>query len=154
MGFNSRLDTLQAAVLAVKLPHLDAWNARRNEVAMRYRAAFAGDSRVVPIDAAPWTSRHAYHLFVVRVPRSERDSIVRSMHARGIGVGIHYPIPIHRQDAFAGLLAGPTSFPVTEALSPEILSLPVCGAIGDDEVETVISEMKAALDANRAPAVV
>ena len=120
MGFNSRLDTLQAAVLGVKLPHLDAWNARRNEVAIRYRAAFAGDSRVVPIDEAPWTSRHAYHLFVVRVPRSERDRIVRSMHARGIGVGIHYPIPIHRQSAFAGLLAGPASFPVTEALSAEI----------------------------------
>jgi dTDP-4-amino-4,6-dideoxygalactose transaminase len=150
MGFNSRLDTLQAAVLGVKLPHLDRWNERRQAVARRYRAAFAGDPRIGFVEQAAWTTRHAYHLFVVRVPPAIRDHAVSTLQARGIGVGIHYPIPIHRQDAFAPLLAGPAAFPATEKLSSEILSLPLCGDISDDEVETVIAATKQVLDASAA----
>jgi dTDP-4-amino-4,6-dideoxygalactose transaminase len=146
MGFNSRLDTLQAAVLAVKLPHLDSWNERRNAVAVRYREAFEGDRHIVPIEEAAWTSRHAYHLFVVRVPAAERDRIVGALQARGIGAGIHYPIAIHQQEAFAPLADKAASLPVTERLSREILSLPICGEIGDDEVDTVIEETKRTLE--------
>lgn len=147
MGFNSRLDTLQAAVLGVKLAHLETWNERRNQVARRYRTAFAGDPRLGFVEEAPSTSRHAYHLFVVRVPPADRDRMVAALQSRGVGVGIHYPIPIHRQDAFTPLLSGPASFPATEKLSTEILSLPLCGDISDDEVETVIEETKLALNA-------
>ncbi len=86
MGFNSRLDTIQAAVLSVKLPHLDAWNERRAQLADYYRAALAGDSpRLRVIDRASWTSRHAHHLFVVRSLDGQRDRIVRELQARGIG---------------------------------------------------------------------
>ncbi|HTK28605.1 MAG TPA: DegT/DnrJ/EryC1/StrS family aminotransferase [Vicinamibacterales bacterium] len=148
MGFNSRLDTLQAAVLGVKLPHLNAWNARRAEVAHQYREAFAGDPRVRPIEQAPWTTRHAWHLFVVRVPAAERDRLVKALQARGVGAGIHYPIAIHQQEAFAPLLDAQAGYPATETLASDILSLPVCGEIRDDEVQVVIDELRAALDAN------
>jgi dTDP-4-amino-4,6-dideoxygalactose transaminase len=146
MGFNSRLDTMQAAVLEVKLRHLDAWNDRRNAVAARYLDAIARRPSIRAIECASWTTRHAYHLFVVRVPGGDRDRIVRHMQARGVGVGIHYPIPIHRQEAFQPLRKGDAQFPVTERLAAEILSLPVCGEITDDEVETVIDELERAID--------
>jgi dTDP-4-amino-4,6-dideoxygalactose transaminase len=147
MGFNSRLDTVQAAILNVKLAHLTTWNARRNSVAERYLAAIAsGRTPVATIERAPWTTQHAYHLFVIRVPNGERDRVARAMQSRGIGVGIHYPIAIHQQEAFAALLKPQYSFPVTERLTTEILSLPICGEITDGEVEMVIDELNRALD--------
>jgi dTDP-4-amino-4,6-dideoxygalactose transaminase len=107
MGFNSRLDTIQAAVLNVKLPHLDAWNDRRTQIADRYRAALAGHSALRVDRPANWTSRHAHHLFVVRSLDGQRDRIVRELQAREIGVAIHYPMAIHQQEAFQPLLTGP-----------------------------------------------
>jgi dTDP-4-amino-4,6-dideoxygalactose transaminase len=98
------------------------------------------------IECASWTTRHAYHLFVVRVPAGDRDRIVRDMQARGVGVGIHYPIPIHQQEAFTPLRKDAARFPVTDRLAAEILSLPVCGEITDAEAETVIDELERALD--------
>lgn len=143
MGFNSRLDTVQAAVLGVKLPHLDRWNRRRNDVAARYHQAFEGRApRVQIVRRASWTTRHAYHMFVIRVDARERDRIVGAMKDRGIGVGIHYPIPIHQQEAFQPLLKERREFPVTERLASEILSLPMCGGISDAEVDTVIDELR------------
>jgi dTDP-4-amino-4,6-dideoxygalactose transaminase len=146
MGFNSRLDTMQAAVLGVKLPRLEGWNDRRNAVADRYRAALAGLSpHIGVVERASWTTRHAYHLFVIRVPASARDRIVGALQTRGVGAGIHYPIAIHQQAAFKPLLKGPASFPATERLAGEILSLPLCGDIRDDEADTVIAELTRAL---------
>ena len=148
MGFNSRLDTMQAAILAVKLPHLDAWNERRNQLANRYRSALAGAAeRLQPIECAPWTSRHAYHLFVVRSVDGHRDRIVRALLARGIGVGIHYPIAIHQQEGFRREVRGEFSFPVTERLASQIFSLPLCPDLRDEEVDIVLEELDAALDA-------
>lgn len=147
MGFNSRLDTLQAAVLGVKLTHLDAWNGRRNAVAARYGEAIGSwRPAVTAIRQASWTTRHAYHLFVIRIPSGDRDRVVRAMQARGIGVGIHYPIAIHQQEAFRPLLRAQRDFPVTERLAGEVLSLPICGDIVDAEVATVIDELRRALD--------
>jgi dTDP-4-amino-4,6-dideoxygalactose transaminase len=148
MGFNSRLDTVQAAVLGVKLPHLKAWNDRRNVLADRYRAALAGCApRLRVIERAPWTTRHAYHLFVVRVPAGDRDRMVRSLQVRGIGVGIHYPIAIHQQKAFAAVGTRGASFPATERLASEIFSLPLCPDLRDDEAQTVVDELLLVLDA-------
>ena len=147
MGFNSRLDTVQAAVLNVKLRHLERWNDRRNELANRYRAALASRRDLAVIDRAPWTSRHAYHLFVVRSLDGDRDRIVQTLQARGIGVGVHYPIPIHRQEGFRPLLADRSpSFPATERLASQIFSLPLCGDLRDDEAALVVEELAAALD--------
>lgn len=146
MGFNSRLDTMQAAVLQVKLPHLDAWNDRRNELAARYRAALAGCASLAIIEQAPWTTKHAYHLFVIRALNGGRNEIVRALQAKGIGAGIHYPIAIHQQEAFKPLLKAGASFPVTERLASQILSLPLCPDLQDDEARTVVDAVMTTLE--------
>ncbi len=151
MGFNSRLDTIQAAVLSVKLPHLDAWNDRRAQVADRYRAALAGHApRLRVIERASWTSRHAHHLFVVRSLDGQRDRIVRELQARGIGVAIHYPMAIHQQEGFQRLLRGASRFPVAERLATEVFSLPLCPDITDGEAQTVLDELHSVLQADSA----
>jgi dTDP-4-amino-4,6-dideoxygalactose transaminase len=147
MGFNSRLDTMQAAVLQVKLPHLDAWNDRRNALAQQYRAGLAGCASLAIVEQAPWTSKHAYHLFVVRALKGNRDEILKTLQAKGIGAGIHYPIAIHQQDAFKPLMKTPLSFPNTELLASQIFSLPLCGDLRDDEARTVIDALLATMDA-------
>jgi dTDP-4-amino-4,6-dideoxygalactose transaminase len=146
MGFNSRLDTLQAAVLNVKLPQLAAGNDRRRELADRYRAALVPFSaQLVPIAQAAWTRTHAYHLFVVRSLDGSRDRIVREMQARQIAVGIHYPIAIHEQAGFQPLRRSTDAFPVTERLARQIFSLPLCPELRDDEAEWVVQALAAVL---------
>jgi dTDP-4-amino-4,6-dideoxygalactose transaminase len=147
MGFNSRLDTLQAAILGVKLRHLDRWNERRAQLAERYIAALGSRSDLRVIECAPWTRRHAYHLFVVRSLDGQRDRLVEALQARGIGAGIHYPIPIHQQEAFTEVHRGrPLSFPIAERLAAQVLSLPLCSDLRDDEAALVVEELAAALD--------
>ena len=147
MGFNSRLDTMQAAVLNVKLPHLDRWNARRNEHAARYRAALAGASdRLQIIEQASWTTRHAYHLFVVRSLDGRRDQLLKALQERNIGAGIHYPIAIHQQECFAEMGGRTAGVAVTERLSSQIFSLPLCPDLTDAECDTVSDALLTALD--------
>jgi dTDP-4-amino-4,6-dideoxygalactose transaminase len=142
-GTNSRLDTLQAAILSVKLRHLDKWNARRREAARMYDALFDGS----PVQTVPLlpSEDSVYHLYVVRVP--DRDAVMRSLRERDIQYGIHYPIPIHLQPAYAELRHLEGSLPVTERYAREILSLPMFGEITDEEIEltasTVIDACKA-----------
>lgn len=152
MGFNSRLDTVQAAVLNVKLRHLDRWNARRAELVERYRAALGQRGDIRFIERAPWTTRHAHHLLVIRVAASQRDAVLQALHAAGVGAGIHYPIAIHQQDAFKELkYPAVPSFPVTERLAEEILSLPLCPELRDDEVSFVVDQLAAALRPGKDP---
>lgn len=147
MGFNSRLDSLQAAVLGVKLPQLDAWNARRNEIAGRYREALASyRDRIDIIETALFTSLHACHLFVARVPGGARDRVLARLQERGVGAGVHYPIALHQQAAFRGLLPAGARFPATERLASEVLSLPLCAELSDEEIRVVIQELRAAVD--------
>jgi len=124
-GYNSRLDTMQAAVLKVKLRHLEKWNAARNAIANRYRERLADVPGVVLPVEAPWTGRHVYHLFVVRLPGKDRDAVMRALGDEGIQSGIHYPKPVHLQKAYADLGLGPGSFPNAEAACAEIFSLPM-----------------------------
>ena len=147
MGFNSRLDSVQAAVLGVKLKYLDRWNARRRQIADAYTSALRAHPRLRPISQASWTSLHAHHLFVVRSLDGQRDHIVQALQEAGIGVGIHYPIAIHQQEGFKRLY--PTqrsSFPVTERLAKEIFSLPLCGELQDAEASRIIDSLLAAVD--------
>jgi dTDP-4-amino-4,6-dideoxygalactose transaminase len=146
MGFNSRLDTVQAAVLAVKLPHLDAWNDRRNELALWYRQALAPlADRLLPIERASWTTRHAYHLFVVRALDGQRDRIVAGLQARGVGAGIHYPVAIHQQECFQPLLSGVPRLPTAERLASEIFSLPLCPELLSAEAEAIVETLRSVL---------
>jgi len=132
-GYNSRLDELQAAMLRVKLRHLDEWNQRRRSIAGIYRKLLAGSGLSLPCEAA--FARHVYHLYVVRSP--ERDSLQRKLKEQGIGTSIHYPMPIHYQKAYQGLGYVRGDFPVSERFSSEILSLPLYPELTDEQVEYI-----------------
>ena len=122
IGFNSRLDTLQAVVLNAKLPHLDAWNEQRRAAARRYDELLSGRAGVCLPRTLPG-NEHVWHLYVVRMPR--RDEVVARLQAAGIGAGIHYPVTLHLTGAFAQFGPGRGAFPVAEKIAAEILSLPL-----------------------------
>ena len=127
IGLNSRLDTVQAAVLRVKLGHLDAWNAARRAHAARYDAALAG----IPGVARTRTDSGAvYHLYVVRVDR--RDDALAALNAAGIGAGIHYPFAVHELNAYKDMGHGPGAFPAAEDWARRCLSLPIYAELPDD----------------------
>jgi len=143
VGTNSRLDGLQAVVLAAKLKRLDEWNAHRRVVADRYRALLA-DLPAVTLPLAGEPSAHVYHQFVIQV--DDRDRIFDEMAAAGIGVGIHYPKPIHLLGAFADSgLGGAGSFPRAEHQAARILSLPVYPGLTEAMQDRVVDELRAAL---------
>ena len=142
IGVNSRLDTLQAVVLSAKLRRLAAWNAARRAAAARYDQLLSDWSAVI----RPRTldgNEHVWHLYTVRVP--DRDQVLKELHAAGIGAGIHYPVPIHRTAAFAGLGHPQGAFPVAERNTRELLSLPLFPEITTAQQERVVSVMISAL---------
>lgn len=122
VGTNSRLDSLQAAVLLAKLPHLAAWNARRGELAAGYDRAFAGQ-RGVRAPAVDPANEHIWHQYTIRAER--RDQLADHLKARGIGHKVYYPLALHLQPCFAHLGYRPGSLPVTEAATAEVVSLPI-----------------------------
>ena len=133
MGYNSRLDELQALVLRVKLPHLETWNAARRRHADTYRALLSHTDVVTPVEAS--YGSHVFHLFVVQV--DDRDRVRKALGDRGIGTGIHYPVPIHRQVASRGIGRVIGSMRVTEFLSDRILSLPMYPELELEQLEYV-----------------
>jgi len=120
MGLNSRLDTLQAAILRVKLRHLDEWNAARRRLAAEYTRALAG---LPNVRLTRYNDGAVYHLYVVRT--AERDETLRRLHAAGIGAGIHYPHAVHEHRAYRWLGYRPGAFPAAEGLARRCLSLPL-----------------------------
>lgn len=142
-GFNSRLDTLQAVVLRAKLKRLAAGNEARRVAAARYDAMLV-DLPAVTRPATLAGNVHVWHLYVIRVP--QRDRVLERLNAAGIGAGIHYPVPIHLQGAFAHLGHHAGDFPVTERAATEILSLPLFPEITAGQQERVVAELRRALD--------
>ena len=138
-GFNHRLDTLQASILLVKLPHLDQWNAARRQSAALYNQLLAGAAVVTP-QTAPQVE-HVFHLYVVRV--HHREALIQVLNEAGIGTGIHYPTPIHMQPAFQDLGYPVGSFPVSESYASQILSLPMYPEISPEAVAYVCDTIKA-----------
>ena len=134
-GGNSRLDTLQAAVLRVKLRHLDDWNTLRQRAAASYGRALASSGLGLP-EVVPYGT-HVFHLYVVRT--SDRAGLQQRLDAAKSQHGIHYPIPVHRQKAMADLGYGEGSFPVAEALAPQILSLPMFPELSDAQIDRIAS---------------
>jgi dTDP-4-amino-4,6-dideoxygalactose transaminase len=141
-GFNSRLDTLQAVVLSAKLPILAEGNDARRAAAGRYDELLAGLPGVVLPRTLPG-NEHVWHLYVVGVPR--RDAVLKGLAARGIGAGIHYPIPCHLQGAFRHLGHRRGEFPVAEAAADRILSLPMFPEITPDQQSQVVEALREAL---------
>jgi dTDP-4-amino-4,6-dideoxygalactose transaminase len=144
IGWNGRMDGIQGAALRIKLRGLAAGNAARRSHARLYDEALAGCEGVITPSVAPW-SVPVFHLYVVRTPR--RDEILQTLTQQGIGCGIHYPTPVHLQEAYRGLGLGPGSFPVTERCASEILSLPMFPELTPEQIHTVVREFKSAVEA-------
>jgi dTDP-4-amino-4,6-dideoxygalactose transaminase len=151
LGFNSRMDTLQAVVLSAKLRRLDAWNAARRAAAGRYDALLSSVCDSAPGARADGVVRpvtlpgneHVWHLYVVRVP--DRDLVLKRLHEAGIGAGVHYPTPLHLTAAFASLGYAEGAFPVAERAAGEILSLPLFAEITAQQQERVVAVLAAAV---------
>lgn len=144
-GFNSRLDTMQAAVLSVKLPHLPAWNDHRRLAASWYREELENCPDLALPKIAPWTGSHAYHLFVVRLIERNRDEVTQQLSEMGVQTVVHYPIPIHLQKAYAELGHKRGAFPAAETASRNIFSLPMFPEITREQVSNVTRQLHAIL---------
>ena len=138
LGRNSRLDELQAAILRVKLTHLEKWNERRRHIAALY-TALLGDSKVEPPIEMPH-ARHIYHLYVIRC--EDRDALQEHLTERGVGTAVHYPVPIHLQGAYRWLNLGRGSFPIAERYAEQVLSLPIYPELTDAKVRQVAAHIR------------
>ena len=134
-GFGERLDTLQAAILAAKLPHLADWTTARRRLAARYNEQLAACEVVLPAVAAEADS--AWHLYVLRTPR--RDELLECLKQRGVEAGVHYPVPLHLQPAYADLGYRQGDFPVTEAVADSCLSLPLYPEMTEAQQDKVVA---------------
>lgn len=139
-GYTARLDAIQAGFLSVQLPHLSSWTERRRQVAAWYRETLAGQDLVRLPEEAPYGT-HVYHLFVVRTER--RQELQKFLQGRGIGTGLHYPLPLHLQQAYSHLGHKVGSFPISERVSATLLSLPMFPEMTQDQVTQVGEAIKA-----------
>jgi dTDP-4-amino-4,6-dideoxygalactose transaminase len=141
VGFNYRMDGLQGAILEVKLRHLETWNAARRQAASRYARLLAETSLALPCEAPGRCT--VWHLYVVRHPR--RDYLQQALTAAGIGSGLHYPIPVHLQPAYAHLGYRAGDFPVAERVAGECLSLPMYAELTEEQQDYIAYTLKQAL---------
>ena len=142
VGVNGRIDALQAAILRVKLRHLDDWNAGRRSVARRYETLFADSSvsELVNRPDLPEADEHVFHQYTIRVPR--RDELMVHLQEKGVGSAVYYPVPLHKQKCFAHLSGLPDSLPVSERLATEALSLPIYPEISEDQQAYVVDTIR------------
>jgi dTDP-4-amino-4,6-dideoxygalactose transaminase len=138
LGYGERLDALQAAVLGVKLSYLDEWNEARRRNANLYTKLLEDSEVVTPVEASD--THHVYHQFVVRTPR--RDALVAHLQAHGIEVGIHYPLPLHRQPVYLKLGYADVVLPEAERAASEVLSLPMYPELTMEQVGYVVERVK------------
>ncbi len=134
MGWNCRMDGIQAAILSIKLRHLEEANLLRREHALQYNQAFEGIEGVATPFEADY-ARHVYHVYAIRV--QERDKVRRFLEEKGVGCGVHYPIPIHLQEACRGLGYKEGAFPIAEDLAEKFLSLPMFPELKEEQIEYV-----------------
>jgi dTDP-4-amino-4,6-dideoxygalactose transaminase len=139
-GYNYRMDGVQGAVLKVKMNYIEAWTEGRRAVASHYDRLLAGKRYGKP--APRPDCRHVYHVYAIEV--AERDKVQTALHATGVATGIHYPIPVHLQKAYADLGYGWGDFPVTEAVAGRFLSLPIYPELRPDQVAEVVQRLESA----------
>lgn len=142
-GYNRRLDTLQAAILRVKLKYLEKWNVARRRNALLYHQSLEGCGLTLPAEAGGAES--VWHLYVIRT--EQRDALKEHLVSRGVNVGIHYPIPIHLQPAYQDLGYKKGDFPITEEFAEQLLSLPMYAEIGENQVKSVAKTIRGFLSA-------
>ena len=141
VGYNYRLDALQAAILRVKLKYLDEWNEKRRKNASIYNELLKDLDIVTPYEEE--YAKHVYHLYVIRTKR--RDEIYKFLQEKGILCGIHYPLPLHLQKAYQFLGYKEGDFPVAEECAKEVISLPVYPELKKDQIEYVAGALKETL---------
>ena len=141
IGYNSRLDSIQAAILRVKLPHIDQWNERRRQIARHYDEMLTGMAGVVTPHKAPY-ARHAFHQYTVRIVDGRRDAVHKRLAEAGIGAMIYYPVPVHQLPVYAQLNF---NLPLTEAAAGEVLSLPIWPQLSQTVQKRVVTSLQQAL---------
>lgn len=139
-GYNGRLDAIQAGILSVKLKHLGDWTKKRQAAARKYRELLGPVPEGIILPHEPEWSRAVYHLYVVRAP--DREALQKHLGEAQIGTGIHYPIPLHLQKAYAGMGRAPGSLPVTEKIAAEIVSLPMFPGITEEQQSRVVERVR------------
>ena len=146
LGYGHRLDGIQAAILGAKLPHLDDWNAGRRDRASRY-AELLADLPVITPEHLPNTEP-VYHCYTIRLEDAfDRDAVVQVLKDNGVGVGVHYPIPLHLQPAYRFLELGEGDFPISEYMARRVLSLPIYAELTDEQQNYVVDVLRDALGA-------
>jgi dTDP-4-amino-4,6-dideoxygalactose transaminase len=142
LGFNSRMDTLQAVVLRAKLRRLAAWNELRRQAAIRYNELLSGIPEIT-LPRIAVGNLHVWHLYVIQISR--RDHVLEALQAQGVQAGIHYPVPVHLQPAFRSNGYGPGDFPVAEAAAGRIISLPLYPQITARQQQFVTNALRRAI---------
>ncbi len=142
IGVNSRLDTVQAAILRVKLPHLDEYNRARRTAAEKYNAALSELSDIETPATTAFTN-HIFHQYTLKVKNGRRDALKRHLDEQGIPNMVYYPIPLHQQKAFAPYMTENDEFPISEAISGEVLSLPMHTELDDEQISRITAAVKA-----------
>jgi dTDP-4-amino-4,6-dideoxygalactose transaminase len=141
IGVNSRLDTIQAAILSVKLPLLDSYNQARQKAAAYYNEAFKNIPEIQTPKVAPFSS-HSYHQYTLLVKNGKRDALKKFLDEKGIPNMVYYPVPLHQQKAFE-IYKTELHYPVTESLCDEVLSLPMHTELTEEQLELISSTVKA-----------
>ncbi|WOD42150.1 DegT/DnrJ/EryC1/StrS family aminotransferase [Hwangdonia lutea] len=141
VGVNSRLDSIQAAVLDAKLPHLDDYCDRRREAANKYDAAFNNIDNIVTPFRTGSDDNHVFHQYTLKVKGVDRDALVKHLNAHDIPCGVYYPIPLHKQKAYADARYNETDFKVTNQLVKDVISLPMHTELDDEQIEYITSTL-------------
>lgn len=149
VGVNSRLDSVQAAILDIKLKHLDDYNRARQTAARKYNAAFAGEANIVTPSGLAKCSGicdtcdcHVFHQYTLRILKGDRDELVKTLNENGIPCGVYYPIPLHRQKAYLDSRYKEEDFEVTNQLVKEVISLPMHTELDDEQIEFITTTVK------------
>jgi dTDP-4-amino-4,6-dideoxygalactose transaminase len=138
-GYNGRLDTIQAGILRIKLRHLTHWNNKRRENAQRYNDLLKGIDHITTPYESSWT-KAIYHLYIIRIQK--RDELQKFLSDNGINTGLHYPVPLHLQNAYKGYRSLKGNFSITEKVAKEILSLPMFPELSKEQIEYVVEKIK------------
>jgi dTDP-4-amino-4,6-dideoxygalactose transaminase len=142
-GYNGRCDALQAAALRVKLRHLPGWNEARGKNA-QYYSELLNDIDAIVLPKVANDCLHVYHLYVIQIP--ERDAVAEALRKKGISTGLHYPIPLHLQKAYAHMKMPKGSFPVAEAYAERLLSLPMFPVLSEEQIHYVCEALRTAVE--------
>ena len=149
VGVNSRLDSLQAVVLDAKLPHLDAYNKARQNAAKKYNEAFKNEPNIITPSGKSECQGicdscdcHVFHQYTLRVKNVDRDELVKYLNANGIPCGVYYPIPLHKQKAYADDRYKEEDFKVTNQLVKDVISLPMHTELDNEQIEYITSKVK------------